>query len=292
MLACVISAGVAKGQVMDSVEDCARMYNYGSSLDQFQQWQKAYDTIKTFIERCPNTYQAWRGFGITSDAINNIFASTHDTLLWTNYRAWLESVLYLNTVDPEYFCQCARTIGTTLSAPDSALRSKNVNIPLAVIRWLALNAGCDTPGVWQEYDAARKSQYRQWRADSALGYHYNLDTTLPSLHDLGLDTLFARHFLYASVEKRPQTLFNGASASPNPTTESCVINFGLSNEAYVKLELYNTLGEKVEIPPLENLFQVGNHAIPLSLHSLASGTYYARLVTAYGEAQTVKIVKQ
>jgi|GEM_PF-1457217 len=274
---------------------CEQLYYWGLGLSNNQKWLPSYDSLKKFVETCPNAPDAYRAFDLMSQDVQQLERT--DTALWSSYQIWLRSVLYLNTTNPEYFCQCLASISGFLYYPgkpvsDSALL-KQTNVNLAVLRWEILNTSCDTPFLWQEYKQSRLSQYQTWQTDSSIGIHYPLDTTLPSMHDLGLDTLLARHFLYA-VERRPQgvIVITSAIASPNPGLEGTVLHFNINKESYVRLELYDVLGNRVEIPPLESLFEAGDHAVPLSLHNLASGTYYVRLVTAYGEAQTVKIVKQ
>jgi hypothetical protein len=113
--------------------------------------------------------------------------------------------------------------------------------------------------------------------------------------DLGLDTLLARHSLYASVVPQPESIILSATASPNPVSTGTIITFGLSQEAYVKINLFDILGHGVAgsgREGFEGLFQPGNHEVPLSLQGLPSGTYYARILTAFGSVATVKLVKE
>jgi hypothetical protein len=60
----------------------------------------------------------------------------------------------------------------------------------------------------------------------------------------------------------------------------------------VKIELFDILGHALASSGFESLFQPGNKEIPISLASLPVGTYFARILTTYGEVQTVKLVKE
>ena len=60
----------------------------------------------------------------------------------------------------------------------------------------------------------------------------------------------------------------------------------------MKIELFNVLGNEVSSAGFESLFEPGNKSVPLSLMGLPSGTYFARILTAYGEVQSVKLVKE
>jgi hypothetical protein len=127
-----------------------------------------------------------------------------------------------------------------------------------------------------------------------------LDTTLPPLDSIqqGLNELLNKHFLYVNaVSENFHTILSNATANPNPTGEGTVISFGISKEAYVKIELFDVLGHEVEgragsADLREGLFEPGNRSVPLSLAGLPSGTYFVRILTAYGEVQSVKLVKE
>ena len=81
-------------------------------------------------------------------------------------------------------------------------------------------------------------------------------------------------------------------ASPNPVTSGTVIYFTTCKEAFVKINLFDVLGQEVTSYGFESLFEPGNKSVPISLAGLAPGTYYARILAAYGEVQTVKLVKE
>ncbi len=278
-----------------SQDSCFYLYVTGTSEIQSRYYQEGYDTLKLYIERCPNSYQSWRAFGDLNVAIQNLENGNpmHDSELWADYRHWIESVLYFNTTDPEYFCQCVQQIIFYPADTSQQQFFKSTNTAVALEKWIVQNTTCDTPDVMYGWLYIRKQQRQRWINDSIGGLHYPNDTTIPPFSSLdGLDTLLAKHFLYASIEKPMPTILSNASASPNPVNNGTIISFGISKEAYVKIELFDVLGHELSQPGFESLFEPGNKSVPISLAGLPSGTYYARIITAYGEVQTVKLVKE
>ncbi len=264
-----------------------KIWNYQGAHN----WQALYDTTMKFIDSCYNDPWAPAMFQEISAAEQSL--EPNDTGLWLQYQLWLESVLYLNTTNPDYFCQCVENmvVGNPSDDTSELLAWKGMNKGLAVLRWLIQNTTCDTPRLLNMFYGARASQYSDWLNDTTVP----LDTTIPSLASLGLglDTLLAKHLLYEQVsESAPPEVITNAFASPNPVNTGTEISFTMSKEAYVKIQLYDVLGHSLSGAGFEGLFQPGNKEVPISLQGLPSGTYYARIVTAYGEVQTVKLVKE
>jgi hypothetical protein len=63
---------------------------------------------------------------------------------------------------------------------------------------------------------------------------------------------------------------------PNPFNPNSYIKFGLPRPSQVKIDLYNTLGQKVESLLNKNL-RAGHHFIMLEGHSLVSGIYFYKM---------------
>jgi len=280
-------------------ETCATLYNKEYGYERNRDWEPMYDTGKKFIETC---YDYVNGQGDFNDVFGDIGAAMgvfarantglpQDTSIFIETRRWLESVLYLNTTDPSYFCLCvAYMAGTFRSVSDTTetLTWKSENCGLAIERWLWMNdPQCDTQDMKRNYNATRSSQREDWLNDTTVLY----DTTLPTIAQLGLDTILEKHLLL-SISKPPQGYITNATASPNPLNTGTIISFGISKEAYVKIEVFDLLGNRVSSSGFESLFEPGNKAVPISLQGLPAGTYFARIVTAYGEVQTVKLVKE
>jgi hypothetical protein len=273
-------------------ETCATLYNKEYSYLRSRDWNPLYDTGKIFIEKC---YDYINGQGDFNSVFGDIrdgmqAKALDDTSIFIETRRWLESVLYLNTTAPSYFCLCVADIGATfqsVSDTSETLTWKDQNCGLAIGKWLWENdPQCDTQDLKRAYNATRSSQREDWLNDTSVLY----DTTLPTMAQLGLDTVLEKHLLL-SLSKPPQGYITNATASPNPLNTGTIIFFGISKEAYVKIEVFDLLGNRVSSSGFESLFEPGNKAVPISLQGLPAGTYFARIVTAYGEVQTVKLVK-
>jgi hypothetical protein len=276
---------------LDSTKDCQVLYAWGVEFEQDGRDQEAYDTLRKFVESCPWHPYAPNAFGTMDGPASHL--ASKDPAIWNQYREWLESVLYLNTINPQYFCACVESIsGTMYSDADTTfiLRLEGTNRSLAIIKWLLDNTDCDTAMNRMDYDQSRASQIATWKLDTSKP----LDTTLPSMHDLGLDTLLAKHALYQNQKsvKLGSDVVTSAIAAPNPTNTGTVLAFGMAQSAYVRVELYDLLGNIARNSSFEQYLGVGNHSVPIDMSALPSGTYYARIVTAYGETRTVKIVRE
>ena len=167
----------------------------------------------------------------------------------------------------------------------------------AVGLWLIQNTACDTPELPSSWKQSRAEQIRQYYQDTTI------DTVIPPISSLDrLDTLLAKHFFYLSVsEKHGPDIITSATASPNPTQNGVTITFGTAQDAYVKIEVFDVMGrvpgsgDRVPGtggPGFEEFLTAGNHSLPISMSSLPSGTYYARISTSFGESRTVKLVKE
>jgi hypothetical protein len=75
---------------------------------------------------------------------------------------------------------------------------------------------------------------------------------------------------------------------PNPFNPNTTIEFSIPEQSFVKLEVFNTLGEKVITIVSEELNE-GNYKFDWNAGSLPSGVYYYKLL-ANGFEQTRKLV--
>lgn len=66
---------------------------------------------------------------------------------------------------------------------------------------------------------------------------------------------------------------------PNPFNPSTTINFSLASEGFVKLVVYNTLGQEV-MTLVNEVKESGVHSITFDASSLTSGAYFYKLETA------------
>ena len=269
---------------------CQMTFNTGMSAEDNFLWQICYDSLKYFIEHCAQEPYAHEAFSSMSDAVSKFT----DTESITRYREWLESVMYLNTIDPEYFCAVVENIAFSkydYPGYDTSLsiRLKAGNTALAILQWLIQNTNCDSAYVRSQYTKSRQSQYATWRNDTTILF----DTTLPTMHYLGLDTLLAKHFLYAWV---PSGGYFGKhvasySVSENPLHSETTLRFALTDPEYVRVDVFDLLGNRFFTSP-GRLLDAGNHEMPIDLSNAPSGSYFLRILLGTGEVRTIKLIRE
>ena len=66
---------------------------------------------------------------------------------------------------------------------------------------------------------------------------------------------------------------------PNPFNPTTTINFSLAEPTFVKLAIYNLLGEEVEVLKNENM-NAGSFNVSFDASSLPSGMYLYKVETA------------
>ncbi|HET6402060.1 MAG TPA: T9SS type A sorting domain-containing protein, partial [Candidatus Kapabacteria bacterium] len=279
---------------LENKSPCDSMYLIGYQGENDGNYTESYDTLKYFMEHCDTDHWALYGFGDMETDVQEYGLGPRPQC-WIEFKNWLISVLPLRQ-DPAWFCADVQALVGSLGTDpegDTAWADINAgtNAQLAVIRWLLQNPLCATSGDSEAYDGSRGGQWNAWVA-SVDTNKVKLDTTLPSLHDLGLDSVLKYGALLGVHEPEMESIISNASASPNPAGTGTEIYFTTNREAYVKIDLFNLLGVKLGVTGFEDVLEAGNHEVPISLSGLPSGTYYARIVTTYGEVQTVKLVKE
>jgi len=108
-------------------------------------------------------------------------------------------------------------------------------------------------------------------------YEYTDNVSKPSIYYYRLKQIdFDGSFNYSNIvetEVSGPEVFNLSQNYPNPFNPSTVIKFSLPIDSQVKIELFNTLGEKVD--ELTNRdYSVGNHEINFDASKLSNGVYY------------------
>jgi hypothetical protein len=257
-----------------------------------KQWTEAYDTNQYFVEHCYTNQYAAGAMGSANNLVQN-GALGPAPGCWEQNLQWLLSVLPLRH-DAQWFCDDVGAImGSLDDEPDTNYQQRNTegNRGMSVLYWLIHNPACDNSGLNQLYVNSRGSQISTW-LDTQDTSKVPLDTTIYTMQQLGLDSVLKYAALLGVNEGNAPSIISNATAYPNPTGEGTVVSFGISREAYVSIGLFDILGHQVTSPSFGGVVEPGNLSVPLTLQGLSSGTYFARIMTTYGEAQTVKIVKE
>ncbi|MEZ4776275.1 MAG: endonuclease [Bacteroidia bacterium] len=88
-----------------------------------------------------------------------------------------------------------------------------------------------------------------------------------------------------------ENLIPQVGAWPNPFEHKLTVNLNLSVETLVNAELYNLMGQKVQVLIPETRFDEGETEVTVSTTSLAPGMYLLTVI-AGGEKQTIKVIKR
>lgn len=274
------------------IEECKALQAALSSIRQSGDNQKMYDSAKYVIEHCA-AYKlippVRTDFGIASGGLQDL---SNDPNRWPPYREWLKKVLYLNS-DTLYYCSDVADILNSFQY-FNAERGHDVNGYLAVIKFLQDSHFCLS---WSFMDSLklksiRSDQYDYWRDTVRNPKLIPLDSTLPSLEELDLQIL--RGPQYAAVKNAftpsTKTKLKYLSVSDNPFKEETTLRFGLEDAEYMKIEIFDLLGNKVYSD--SKLFNEGESEWRIEGNNLSKGSYYARLSTMGGEIKTVKLVRE
>ena len=78
---------------------------------------------------------------------------------------------------------------------------------------------------------------------------------------------------------------------PNPFSKTTEISFYVSKEAFVEIELFNLVGEKIETIEAKN-FDAGSHTIVYNKKNLSAGTYFYRFsVNSFATTKIMNIAE-
>jgi hypothetical protein len=244
-----------------------------------QEYIEQYDTLRLYIEKCASgDSQSFRVFPTMDGAVQSY---SDDTARFDSYRNWLISVLYLNTIIPEYFCACMGSIAGTYQA--GSIYHHVQNASLAVLNYLRQY---HSPTCWGPADSA------SYAKDTIYLRSKGKDPTqIPPLDSIGLGFLLKSGVASPSTPLSSQYLASFTS-SPNPFTAETKLRFALNRMSYVAIEVYDLLGNKVYGKGSGRTYEAGSYEIALDGKMLPHGTLYARISTGFGEVKTVKLVHE
>ncbi len=85
--------------------------------------------------------------------------------------------------------------------------------------------------------------------------------------------------------------FNGIlEIYPNPASDKVSVSFKISNDDDIVIELYNAIGERIEVLPKQHYLS-GSHTIELKTNQLANGDYYFRfLCSQFVDTKNIQIM--
>jgi hypothetical protein len=267
------------------LDSCTLRHNVGFQALLNNHYRKAYDTLRSFVQSCPNHDYAARSFSEIGKAWAECLA---DSTLFDGFRQWLLDVLYLSD-SSDYYCSDLMQIPGTF-AYNPAIRGRDVNASLAVLKFIKDSTLCGpyADEVSQDWSIGRSLQYQHWRDTVTVDTNiYKMDTTLPSIDDLGLSSIRRGT---RGVPKEPMHRLFALKVLSVSTTE-LLSEITLSYSGSVTFEMLNILGERIK-PAEQAHYEAGTSRVLLRLTDVPAGAYFLRASTLEREVQTVKIVKR
>ncbi len=258
-------------------DTCAHLkeFMYGMPSDQAA-YKLRYDTLRLYIEHCAvSDSTSWRAFQTITAAVQ--YMST-DSTRFDQYRAWLISVIYLNKIQPQYFCACLGSIERTFQYG----KYKGTGT-FAVEKYVRYNH----PECWGGSD----DKHYQSDSISLVRAGYDLEH-LPSLDSLGLGFLVDHNSTGPSPILLPSQYLASFTSNPNPFKNETTLDFTLNRMAYIQVAVYDDLGRLVWGDGKGSSLEAGKHTIQIEGSKLPRGTLYARISTGFGEVKTVKLIHE
>jgi hypothetical protein len=249
------------------------------------QYDASFDTMRYFFGHCWRDADPARSFSdLGSCAGRSISLSTEKGRL--GYRIWLlDTVLKVRNDDP-WFCY---GILQLTAAYDQY--SSNIPAYLAILKFVAENARCAPIRATVGDDYARERQYQIHLWQDTAKPHTTFDTTLPSLHDLGLDTLLNLAAVHQYDVVGPE-IIRDAHLTVNPFKGTTTLSVTVNREAWLQVDVLDLVGRKLEEVSYRGAVEPGTKEIPLRLTDQPTGTYYLRISSANNEVRTLKLLKQ
>lgn len=275
----------------DQIQRCNEMFAVGRGMAQAAGWRKqGYDTLKAFVEKCaPDTN--FRGTQQAFTGMNGAIQYMGGEMTrYLEYREWLKSVLYLNTVDPGYYCAAVEAIMFTYMRDGTY--THNFPAQLAILQYLLESGKCDKDILLQYYKETRDMQRKTWADTTTVDTNLvKMDTTLPTLEDLDLEILRGPQQGSVPSETYASPALLEVRATTNPFTSSTEIEYTLGRTAQVEISVYNALGQAIWSQPFGAVRDARTHHISIG-SDLQPGTYFLRVATLTGDVRTLKLVKQ
>ena len=162
------------------------------------------------------------------------------------------------------------------------------NLPLQPVIYNPGTTGSDHSSFWQQNYSAICFSEAYYGGDFNPYYHSAQDRidkfNLPYFHNVAklgiasIATLAQKNSVVSMQEDGIIPSSISVSNFPNPFNSSTIIQFELAEQGNIALDLYNTIGEKIETLS-EGYKQAGNYEFHFNASSLSSGVYFIILRT-------------
>ncbi|MDP4236224.1 MAG: T9SS type A sorting domain-containing protein [Bacteroidota bacterium] len=145
---------------------------------------------------------------------------------------------------------------------------------------------------WLTWDSnAIAANHTEWvgSGDSSKGKPF--DTTMNTMHELGLDFLDSLKLDAHPSGAPASTYLLSLSVNPNPSESKFTAIYSLARQGFIHACVFDVLGRVLWERRGESE-AAGDHELPLDLRSFPSGSYYLRLEAGIGDVKTVKLIHE
>jgi len=294
LLLSVLCASVSFGQSSLDLPkgECDRLRSKAKGLlDAFKNRQ-AYDTARYLLENCSYDLESTFDFMTATSAAQGV--SQEDTatekVIFADYRQWLVEVIHLNK-DSIWYCNDAAAIFSTFNYYPNG-RGFDHNGGISLLKYLIDSSGCGGDSIyWVRWQSIRQDQLEIWRDTVQDSINSPLDTTLPSLDELGLHGIRGQQNSVSPAIGVSTKHIASLTAEQNPFTNEAALNVELTNPTLLRLDIFDELGRTIYGEGL-GYKPKGEYRFTIDGNEWPSGVYYARISATSGEVRTVKLIKQ
>lgn len=264
--------------------DCYDKLDRGRALGDQGKYLESYDSLKQFVEECAVQPFSQRAFFLQTANVTSL--SEDNKEYWVDYREWLKKVLYYSP-DTSYYCADAMEINSTFHYFPG--RGFDVNGALAVVKYLFESGKCPKDSAWyfSTWGPTREAQLKHWQDTVTNPEATPIDTTLPSLEDLGLGILRG---LNGGVGREERLKLEWL-AVPNPFMDQVSVEMNAPHPGIVRIELFDVLGRSVG-QRIERYVEKGATSLKYPITGLDPGSYLLRVEFDGWQVRTQRIQKR
>jgi hypothetical protein len=270
-----------------SVDSCGNAFGAVFLWEQNNEnYGLAYDTMQWYIRHCyqnANAAQTWSAYNDSWYIVPTAAAGRDSIFNFVLYALGLRS-------DNVWFCEGVPDLAVKYVTPNGATDYPSTR---AIYKYLMENPRCawNYQGDSAMYVELTMAQWNIW-SDSSRSPEV-FDSTIPTLQQLGLDTLLVINGQAGVTFALPTPpIINSASITENPFDNSTSIALSVGREAYITIAVYNVLGVQIAGAGYAGVFEQGSSTIPINMANAPSGAYFVRISTANNETQTLKLTKE
>ncbi len=301
-LSCSGGGGIAGKQIgakplsiATDTDTCSTGFpDYVAEMNSNFMYRQAYDTMRYwYIPHCyPMALAPETAGALDGSAQLGVVLTDYDSVL--NFRDFAIHCLTLRN-DDEWFCAFVGAVAGTY-VDSNNIYHPDYRAERTIAKYLTDNPRCAYAATGDAFEEQQllETQWNVWN-DSANIYFKDppFDSSIPSMHDLGLDTILKLN-AQAGVTYAVQgtQIILDARVTENPFPSATSIWLSIGREAYIHIEVFDLLGRAVSGAGYAGVFEQGSREIPLDMSKAPPGTYYVRVSTANNEVRTLKITKE